>query len=324
MASPTAPDRPEAGRDYPADWEQFLAFFPDEAACVRYLEALSWPHGFQCPGCGAAGAPWRGSRRRLVCRACGHQTSVTAGTLFQGTRTPLRVWFAAAWKLATADQGISARRLARELHLGSYETAWTMLHRLRRAMVRSGRPRLEGIAEAGTVLLRGRPAARGGPSGTVAGIAVEDRGERAGRVRMQRLGSRSALELAGFVTRAVEPGARIRTDRAAVAEALADLGYAVDAGAPLVHLPEVCERLERWLLETHQGAASHDQLDWYLDEFTFRFNRRAATHRGLLFYRLLEEAVVTPPLPYRRVVHAGIDPGPEGAAPRRQNRHEPR
>jgi hypothetical protein len=321
MASPTAPDWPEAGRDYPADWEQFLEFFPDEAACVRYLEALSWPHGFQCPGCGAAGPPWRGSRRRLVCRGCGHQTSVTAGTLFQGTRTPLRVWFAAAWRLATAEQGVSARRLARELDLGSYETAWTMLHRLRRAMVRSGRPRLEGVAEAGTVLLPGRPAARGGPSGAVAGVAVEDRGDRAGRVRMQRLGSRSAEELAGFVTRAVEPDARIRTDRASLAKALAGLGYAAEASAPLARLPEVGEQLERWLLETHQGAASHDQLDWYLDEFTFRFNRRAATHRGLLFFRLLEEAVVTPPLPYRRVVHAGIDPAPEGAAPRREPGH---
>jgi ISXO2-like transposase domain/Transposase zinc-ribbon domain len=320
MASPTAPDRPEAGRDYPADWRQFQAFFPDEDACVRYLEALSWPHGFACPSCGAAGPPWRGSRKRLLCRVCGHQTSVTAGTLFQATRTPLRQWFAAAWHVATAEEGVSARRLARELDLGSYETAWTMLHRLRRAMVRSGRPRLEGVAETGTVLLPGRPAARGGPSGAVAAIAVEDRGERAGRVRMQRLGSRSAAELAGFVTRAVEPGARIRAERAAVADALARQGWAIEARTPLAHLPEVRERLERWLLGTHQGAASHDQLDWYLDEFTFRFNRRAATHRGLLFYRLLEEAVVTPPLPYRRLVHSGIDPGPEGASPRRDIR----
>jgi hypothetical protein len=322
MASPTAPDRPEAGRDYPADWQQFQAFFPDEDACVRYLERLSWPHGFECPGCGAGGPPWRGSRKRLLCRACGHQTSVTAGTLFQATRTPLRQWFAAAWRLATAEEGVSARRLARELDLGSYETAWTMLHRLRRAMVRSGRPRLEGVAETGTVLLPGRPAARGGPSGAVAAIAVEDRGERAGRVRMQRLASRSAAELAGFVTRAVEPDTLIRAERAAVADALARQGWTVDQGAPLAHLPTVRERLERWLLGTHQGAASHDQLDWYLDEFTFRFNRRAATHRGLLFYRLLEEAVVTPPLPYRRVVHSGIDPWPEGAPPRRETRRD--
>jgi hypothetical protein len=317
MASPTAPDRPEAGRDYPADWPQFLAFFPDEAACVRYLEALSWPHGFVCPSCGAAGPPWRGTRRRLLCRACGHQTSVTAGTLFQGTRTPLRQWFAAAWHVATAEQGVSARRLERELRLGSYETAWTMLHRLRRAMVRSGRPRLEGAVETGTGLLRARPAARGGPRSAVAAIAVEDRGEQAGRVRMQRLGSRSAAELAGFATRAVEPGTLIRAEHPAVAEALAGLGYALAPAGRLTHLPSVRDRLERWLLGTHQGAASHDQLDWYLDEFTFRFNRRAATHRGLLFYRLLEEAVVTPPLPYRQVVHGGLDPGPEAAPPRR-------
>jgi hypothetical protein len=318
MDPPAAPDHPEAGRDYPVDWPQFLAWFPDEAACVRYLEALSWPHGFECPGCGAAGPPWRGSRRRLVCRACGHQTTVTAGTLFQGTRTPLRQWFAACWHVATAEQGVSARRLARELGLGSYETAWTMLHRLRRAMVRSGRPRLEGVAEVGSVVLRGRPAARGGPSAALAAIAVEDRGEKAGRVRMQRLGSRAMAQLVGFVTRAVEPGATIRAERAGVAEALADLGYARAPDTGLVHLPGVRERVQAWLLGTHQGAASHDQLDWYLDEFTFRFNRRASTHRGLLFYRLLEEAVVTPPLPYRRVVHSGIDPGPEGAAPRRE------
>jgi hypothetical protein len=317
MDPPAAPDRPQPGRDYPADWRQFLAFFPDEEACMRYLEALSWPHGFECPGCGAAGPPWRGSRRRLVCRACGHQTSVTAGTLFQGTRTPLRQWFAACWHVATAEQGVSARRLARQLDLGSYETAWTMLHRLRRAMVRSGRPRLEDVAEVGTVLLRGRPAARGGPSAATAAIAVEDRGEQAGRVRMQRLGSGATAAVAGFVTRAVEPGARVRAERAVVAEAVARLGYALQPGSP-AHLPVVRERLEAWLLGTHQGAASHDQLDWYLDEFTFRFNRRAATHRGLLFYRLLEEAVVTPPLPYRQLVHSGIDPGPEGAAPRRE------
>ncbi|HET6748872.1 MAG TPA: IS1595 family transposase [Actinomycetes bacterium] len=318
MDPPAAQDRPEAGRDYPADWPQFLAWFPDEAACVRYLEALSWPHGFVCPGCGAAGPPWRGSRRRLVCRACGHQTTVTAGTLFQGTRTPLRQWFAACWHVATAEQGVSARRLARELGLGSYETAWTMLHRLRRAMVRSGRPRLEGVAEVGSVVLLGRPAARGGPSAALAAIAVEDRGEKAGRVRMQRLRSRAVAQLVGFVTRAVEPGATIRADRASVVDALAGLGYGRAPDTGLVHLPGVRDRLEAWLLGTHQGAASHDQLDWYLDEFTFRFNRRASTHRGLLFYRLLEEAVVTPPLPYRRVVHSGIDPGPEGAAPRRE------
>ncbi len=283
-----------------------MAFFPDEAACERYLERLSWPHGFACSACGATGEPWRGSRRRLMCRACGRQTTLTAGTLFQATRTPLLRWFAAAWLVATADQGVSARRLARELELGSYETAWAMLHRFRRAMVRSGRPRLADVVEVGTAVVPGRPAAGGAPTGALVGMAVEDRGEAPGRVRMKRVASRSSVAVAGFVTRTVEPGTMLRTEHlSAAAGELEALGYRSAAGGRLRHLPAVRERLQGWLLGTHQGAASHDQLDWYLDEFTFRFNRRASTHRGLLFYRLLEESVLTPPQPYRRVTAAG-------------------
>jgi transposase-like protein len=296
------PDRPVAGRDYPADQDQFLAFFPDEAACLRYLERLSWPHGFHCPECGEARPPWRGSRQRLVCRACGHQTTVTAGTLFQGTRTPLRTWFAAAWLVTTAEQGVSARQLARALDLGSYETAWTMLHRFRRAMVRSGRPRLEGRVELGTLAAPGRPDPAGGPGGTVAAIALEDRGATPGRVRMQRLPSPAAGGLAAFAGNVVEPGTLVRAVRLDRWWPLAELGFMTERAPTLTHLPAVERALAGWLRGTHQGATSPAQLDWYLDEFTFRFNRRTSTHRGLLFYRLLEEAVVTPPVPYRRVV----------------------
>ena len=304
------PDRPVAGRDYPADQAQFLAFFPDETACQRYLERLSWPHGFLCPACGAAGEPWRGSRQRLVCRSCGHQTTVTAGTLFQGTRTPLRQWFAAAWLVATAERGVSARQLARELDLGSYETAWTMLHRFRRAMVRSGRPRLVGRVELGTVLVPGRRDPAAGSSRATAAIALEDRGETAGRVRMQRLASGSPADLVAFVARVVEPGTLIRAERLQRWHPLATLGHPTERAPRLTHLPAVERALAGWLRGTHQAATSPDQLDWYLDEFTFRFNRRTSTHRGLLFYRLLEEAVVTPPLPYRRVVGAASEPAP--------------
>jgi transposase-like protein len=296
------PDWPVAGREYPADWDQFLAFFPDEAACLDYLERLSWPHGFLCPECGQDRPPWRGSRQRLVCRACGHQTTVTAGTLFQGTRTPLRTWFAAAWLVATAEQGVSARQLARALDLGSYETAWTMLHRFRRAMVRSGRPRLEGRVELGTLAALGRPDPAGPAGRVVAAIALEDRGETPGRVRMQRLPSPAAGGLAAFAARVVEPGTLIRAVRLERWWPLAELGFPTERAPVLTHLPAVEQALAGWLRGTHQGATSPAQLDWYLDEFTFRFNRRASTHRGLLFYRLLEEAVVTPPVPYRRVV----------------------
>jgi transposase-like protein len=304
------PDRPVAGRDYPADWDQFLAFFPDEAACLRYLERLSWPHGFLCPACGQARPPWRGSRQRLVCRDCGHQTTVTAGTLFQGTRTPLRQWFAAAWLVATAEQGVSARQLARALDLGSYETAWTMLHRFRRAMVRSGRPKLVGRVEIGTAAAPARPDPAGGAFPATAALALEDRGETPGRVRMQRLPTGGGDELVAFLARVVEPGTLVRAVRLEAWWPRAELGFMTERAPSLTHLPAVERALAGWLRGTHHGAASPTQLDWYLDEFTFRFNRRSSTHRGLLFYRLLEEAVVTPPQPYRRVVGAP-DPIPK-------------
>jgi hypothetical protein len=290
------PPGPVAGTDYPRSRPEFERFFPDEDACAAYLERLSWPDGFVCPACGAVSEPWRGSRRRLMCRGCQHQTSVTAGTLFQGTRTPLAHWFEAAWLIATAEHGVSARHLQHHLGLASYETAWAMLHRYRRAMVRSGRPRLSGTVEVATTVVGGRQ--------TTVAVAVEERdsGE-SGRVRMQRAPGSSPEDLAAFAAWSVEPDTLVRTGRPDAAGRLAERGYRVQDDPPpaLVHAPDVVDRLHRWLEATHSGAVSPDQLDWYLDEFTFRFNRRQATYRGLLFYRLLEEAVVTPPLPYHSV-----------------------
>jgi Transposase zinc-ribbon domain len=353
---------PEPGRDYPRTWAEFCRMFPDDDACASYLERLSWPDGFVCPACGAvARQPWRGSRRRLVCPACEHQTTVTSGTLFQGTRTPLSRWFAAAWMIATAEQGISAKDLQRRLGLASYETAWMLLHRYRRAMVRSGRPRLSGVVEVGETPVGRR---------SVVALAVEDRGDEPGRVRMQRAISTGPAGLAAFVAWAVEPGTVVRTADPGTSGVLLEHGYlappqsapelepvsepepASEAASapereprseperepaperqaasepasggpgprpgrpPLAYAELVARLLRRWLTDTHQGAASPAQLDWYLDEFTFRFNRRWATHRGLLFYRLIEEAVVTPPLPYEsvaatrseRIGQAGLEP----------------
>ena len=138
---------PEAGRDYPRNWNEFLDWFASEETCSGYLEKLRWPSGFVCPGCGVAQEPYRSNRTRLMCRSCGRQSTVTAGTLFDKTRTPLRVWLAAAWYLTNQKHGVSALGLQRVLGLGSYQTAWTMLHRLRRAMVRPDRNRLKGQVE---------------------------------------------------------------------------------------------------------------------------------------------------------------------------------
>src|ERR1019366_7798786 len=138
---------PEAGKDYPRNWSEFLDWFASEEACLEYLEQLRWPGGFACPSCGVVVEPYRSSRARLMCRSCSHQGTVTAGTIFDKTRTPLRVWLAAAWYLTNQKHGVSALGLQRVLGLGGYETAWAMLHRFRRAMVRPGRERLKGQVE---------------------------------------------------------------------------------------------------------------------------------------------------------------------------------
>lgn len=138
---------PTPGKDYPQTWNEFLDWFATEEASLAYLERLRWPEGFVCPRCGYVGDAYRASRTRLMCPNCQHQSSVTAGTIFDKTRTPLRVWLAAAWYLTNQKQGASALGLQRVLGLGSYQTAWAMLHRLRRAMVRPGREQLKGLVE---------------------------------------------------------------------------------------------------------------------------------------------------------------------------------
>jgi transposase-like protein len=308
-------DNPRPGVDYPGTWDEFLAWFPDEGACIEFLEGLRWPEGFVCPVCGEDGA-WRIAGPRWMCRGCGRKTSVTAGTVFDKTRTPLRTWFAAAWYLTNQKQGVSALGLKRVLAFGSYQTAWAMLHKLRRAMVRPGRDRLQGDVEADETYVGGtEPGMQGRKTRkkAIVAIAVEVPGEREiGRVRMARIPNASARSLTRFCREVVEPGSVIMTD--------AWSGYLGLSGAGYVHKPtniaasgdpahvvmpavhRVASLLKRWLLGTQQGAVRPEHLDYYLDEFTFRFNRRRSRRRGLLFYRLLEQAVVTDPTPYSSMI----------------------
>lgn len=311
MAEPPVP-----GVDYPRRWVEFEDWFPDEERCLAYLARLRWPDGFRCPVCGHDGA-WRSTRGRLVCARCRRQTSVTAGTILAGTRTPLRIWFAAAWHVTHQKGGISALGLQRILGWGSYQTAWSLLHKLRRAMVRLERAPLAGVVEVDEALVGATDApphaGRGSPTQAFVAIAVEMPPEPAlGRVRLARISDFSGDTLVGFVRWAVAPGSVIRTDAWRGYRPLTAAGYqheptSLRASGELGHvaLPgvhRVASLLKRWLLGTHHGAVSHAHLDAYLEEFTFRFNRRRATHRGLLFYRLLTLMVATGPMPYRELV----------------------
>lgn len=280
--------------------------FPTEQACRDYLVRLRWPEGIDCPDCGATEV-WTMTPPFYRCAQCGYDFTVTAGTLFADTHKPLRLWFEAIWEVTHQKSGASALGLQRVLGLGSYRTAWSWLHKLRRAMVRPGRDRLSGLVEIDETFIGGpRPGKRGrGAAGkTLVLIAAQADGRKIGRIRLARIANAAAASLEPAVQAAVEPGTRIQTDDWSGYGGLRKLGYAHELIQPAAELGDnllprvnlVASLLKRWLLGTHQGAVSPGHLDYYLDEFTFRFNRRNSGSRGLLFYRLLEQAVALPPV----------------------------
>ena len=241
---------------------------------------------------------------------------MTAGTVFEGTRKPLRTWFLAMWFVTNEKLGGSALGLKRLLGLGSYQTAWAWLHKLRRAMVCPGRDLLHGLVEVDETYVGGlEEGVHGRQTKTKAIVAIaievhEPKGY--GRVRLQRVPDVSGRSLEGFVRDVVRPGSVVRTDGWKGYDGLSKAGYerqvinVAASGSPAhVVMPAVhriASLLKRWLLGTHQGAVMARHLDYYLDEYTFRFNRRSAKARGLLFYRLIEQAVLTEPLTYRGIV----------------------
>jgi len=310
---------PRAGTHYPGSTGDFHAWFPTDADCLDYLEWLRWPHGFVCPDCEHSAA-WRMADGRFRCAACDSQTSVTAGTIFHRTRTPMTVWFRACWMFATAKNGVSAMNVKQVLEIGSYQTAWAMLHRLRSVLVRPGRDRLTGRVEIDETFIGGaEPGLTGGRAKgkkVLTGIAVEAREPTGiGRCRMAPLADASSESLHAFVKDHVEPGATVITDGWSGYLGVQDLGYLHDPRSqraakargedpesllPAVH--RVASLTKRWLLGTHQGAPEEDHLSRYLNEFVFRFNRRTSRSRGMLFYRVLELAVAHAPVRYADLI----------------------
>lgn len=317
------------GVHYPSSVGEFQAWFGTDADCLDYLEWLGWPQGFVCPRCGRAGG-WAVADGRYKCAACGSRTSVTAGTLFDRRRTPLTVWFTACWMFAAQKDGISALSLQRSLEIGSYPTAWAMLHRLRSVLVRPGRDRLTGTVEVDETYFGGEePGLRGGRAKgkkALVGVAVEIKEPRGyGRCRMAIIADASSASLHPFVTEHVEPGTTVITDAWPGYSGISALGYTHQPGSqraarargedpgellPGVHL--VASLAKRWLLGTHQGSVDETHLQSYLNEFVFRYNRRRSRSRGLVFYRVLELAVAHDPVRYRDLI---VDPQPKPAPP---------
>ena len=298
--------------DLPRDLPSFLKRFGTDAKCRAYLVRARWPAGFRCAGCGHGQA--YSHKKRLIeeCTACGKQRSILAGTLFEQTKTGLAKWFLAIYLVTSSKGGISAMELQRQMGFGSYQTAWSWLHKIRRAMVRPERAPLGAQVEADETYVGGpRPGRSGrGAAGktTVAGAVETGRGQargcRLGRLRLAVVPDVSARSLEGFLGENVAKPATVTTDGWSAYTSLAAAGYAhqpINLAAawgdaalrlPAIHL--VFGLAKRWLLGTHHGAVSNKHLPAYLDEYVFRFNRRTAKSISHRFARVIQHAVLDP------------------------------
>jgi len=305
-------------------FDEFVKRFSTEKQCRDYLFQLRWPDGFACPNC--AGSEFKIVRETLYwCPKCKHQASVTAGTIFQDIRTPLRTWLIAIWWVTTQKYGASAEGLKQVLGLSSYRTAWTWLHKIRKAMVRADRTKLSGTVEVDEAYIGGEEhsgsTGRGTGNKVLAAIAVElqkygnekKQGLRKlGRVRLAVIPDASGKSLSLFAYENIDKGSEIITDGWSGYSFVKSSGYRhtvyvqnkkKDDDNPLPHVHLLISLLKRWLLGTHQGAVSDKYMQAYLEEYTFRFNRRNSSKRGLLFYRLLEGAVNISPHTYNDIVN---------------------
>lgn len=307
------PDRPVAGVDYPADLAQLRSWFPDDAACREYLAWLRWPDGAQCPRCVSSEVRIEAGGR-FRCHECWYRFSVTAGTIFDKTRTPLSVWFEVVWLVTAGKTGISAAHLHRVLQISSYQTAWTMLAKLRQVMASSESDLLTGRVEVDESFFGGhRPGVRGrGALGKTLVIgAIEVYGRKWGRARLAPIPDATTVTLKAFITKNIAPGSIVVTDSlSSYPGALA--GYTHEqfnvkaSGQPAHELLPGVHRIfalaKRMVEGTYQGSAGAAHLSEYLNEFVFRFNRRKSKARGLVFMRLLQKATSGNPVTYRELV----------------------
>jgi len=298
---------------YPKDFQEFLSQFPDEKACWQYLIDIRWANGYVCSGC-QSDKYWLTSKHKMHCSVCEKEFSITSGTIFEGTNKPLLLWFHIMWWVVAQKTGASASNLMDFMVFGSYRTAWTWLHKLRRAMVRTKREKLTGIVEVDETYIGGEEKGtgkqgRGAEEKCLVVIATECIGKRIGRVRFKIIPDASTESLKPFIEDNVEHGSEVITDGWTGYSFLSKStdykhnekiisGSGKEAHELLPHIHLVISLVKRWINGTHQGKMTPKYLEYYLDEFAFRFNRKMSTYRGKLFYRLMQQAVCTPPITY--------------------------
>jgi len=298
--------------DYPEHQIGFEKMFSTEKQCIEYLMAIRWIDGYTCSKC-MSKKYWFTERNRIVCSECGFQTTPIAGTIFEQTNKPLTLWYRAIWWMIAQKNGVSATGLQKILGLGSYTTAWSWLQKLRTLTVNPEREKLSGRIEIDETLVGGRSRGkrgRGAEKKKVVVIAVEVLEKGTGRVRIKIVPRSTSKCLIGFIIDNVEYGSTIFTDGLNSYSKLNENGYLHKVDRAIVkteyeellpNVHRVASLLKRWLIGTHQNFVSNERMQYYLDEFVFRYNRRKSKSRGLLFERIIEQAVKHKPIGNDRV-----------------------
>jgi len=314
--------------DYPRTFIEFLERFHSETACRQYLIDLKWQKGFVCPKCGYD-QYWVGEKRTYcICQKCSQKVYVRAGTILQDSKLQTRIWLSAMWLFATQRDGMSAKSLQENLGMRSYQSAWLMLHKLRIAMVRSDREQLSGMVEIDEAYFGGESEdgirGRGSEKKQLVVLAVQLekiatdkphealRDYRLAKIRAKCIENASKEELHAFITENIASGSTIYRDDWSGYKGIDGYGYtsivtkastSKNEEDKLPHIHLAISLINRWILGTYQGSVEEYHLQSYLEEFTFRFNRKTSHNRGWLFYRLVQGALATSPHPYEDIIY---------------------
>lgn len=303
---------------YPQNQEEFEKWFSTEERCLKYIQDIRWPKGIKCIKCGSTKA-WKISSKIYKCNQCRRKIYLLAGTLFHGSHKPLTTWFRAIWWMIAQKNGVSASGIQRVLGLGSYRTAWTWLHKFRRVLIVPGRKKLKGEIEVDETYVGGKKKGkrgRGAEGKSLVVIGVELGKKKSGRARLSMIPDASANSLLSFIINNIESGSLIITDdwngyndvkKLGYKHRIETKAYLLEGEGLLPNVHRIAALLKRWLLGTHQGGISPKHLPYYLDEYTFRHNRRTSKSRGLLFYRLLDQAVNQSATPYKIITGSDFD-----------------
>ena len=293
--------------EYPKNQMEFEKSFATEAQCIDYLLNLRLENVFKCPSCSHS-EYWVNNRKQMVCKMCNRQTSITAGTIFHSTKTSITVLFRALWFIVAQKSGVSAVSVQKILGIPRYETVWVWLHKFRRLMVMPERTKLSGTVEIDETLVGGKKSGkrgRGAEGKILVIIAIELIGKKMGRVRMATIESADRHQINQFIKNNIALGSTVITDgwkgytdvkKMKYQHEIQNKKIILDKEEITPNVHKIASLLKRWLLGTHQNYTSQDYLNFYLDEFAFRYNRRNSKSRGLLFYTLLKQAMSHQPL----------------------------